>query len=236
MRGKAVSFPNILTRCRITPAYAGKRYAGCDFGNVQRDHPRLCGEKLLSIFQKSNHLGSPPPMRGKGNWTRRSTTSMRITPAYAGKSLWFRDIFSCNKDHPRLCGEKCCRCCGYGTGTGSPPPMRGKGIIDISIIMIHRITPAYAGKRRFLSCVTTIFWDHPRLCGEKLVLCSIFFRNLGSPPPMRGKAAGLSVSPARTGITPAYAGKRTVSSTAAACSWDHPRLCGEKSRLWYNPW
>ena len=129
MRGKGISNLQKEIQRRITPAYAGKRYAGCDFGNVQRDHPRLCGEKLLSIFQKSNHLGSPPPMRGKGNWTRRSTTSMRITPAYAGKSLWFRDIFSCNKDHPRLCGEKCCRCCGYGTGTGSPPPMRGKAFV-----------------------------------------------------------------------------------------------------------
>ena len=69
--------------------------------------------------------------------------------------------------------------------------MRGKGIIDISIIMIHRITPAYAGKRRFLSCVTTIFWDHPRLCGEKVVVST---------------SAGTNRR-----ITPAYAGKRAES-------------------------
>ena len=30
------------------------------------------------------------------------------------------------------------------------------------------------------------------------------------------------------GITPAYAGKRSESSSFSFASWDHPRLCGEK--------
>ena len=126
MRGKAVSFPNILTRCRITPAYAGKRYAGCDFGNVQRDHPRLCGEKLLSIFQKSNHLGSPPPMRGKVLPVLRLWHWDRITPAYAGKSLFVYNLFPEFEDHPRLCGEKDGVAAEKTLPWGSPPPMRGK--------------------------------------------------------------------------------------------------------------
>ena len=45
---------------------------------------------------------------------------------------------------------------------------------------------------------------------------------------MRGKAAGLSVSPARTGITPAYAGKSQGCGIIHGRSQDHPRLCGEK--------
>ena len=45
MRGKEDKKVKTDRTQRITPAYAGKRYAGCDFGNVQRDHPRLCGEK-----------------------------------------------------------------------------------------------------------------------------------------------------------------------------------------------
>ena len=45
---------------------------------------------------------------------------------------------------------------------------------------------------------------------------------------MRGKAAGLSVSPTRTGITPAYAGKRQKGKLFVFCLQDHPRLCGEK--------
>ena len=45
---------------------------------------------------------------------------------------------------------------------------------------------------------------------------------------MRGKAAGLSVSPARTGITPAYAGKSLQLWISDRSQEDHPRLCGEK--------
>ena len=53
--------------------------------------------------------------------------------------------------------------------------------------------------------------DHPRLCGEKL---QTFERSRvleGSPPPMRGKAALPAVPLRRSGITPAYAGKRRFS-------------------------
>ena len=32
--------------CRITPAYAGKSYDSIRKGFFQKDHPRLCGEKL----------------------------------------------------------------------------------------------------------------------------------------------------------------------------------------------
>ena len=32
-------------------------------------------------------------------------------------------------------------------------------------------------------------------------------------------------------ITPAYAGKREQSTKMKSASWDHPRLCGEKSSL-----
>ena len=49
------------------------------------------------------------------------------------------------------------------------------------------ITPAYAGK----SCVFVFFcvlkWDHPRVCGEKLLVLPLVLLRRGSPPRMRGK-------------------------------------------------
>ena len=45
-------------------------------------------------------------MRGKGHSAANSKRQDRITPAYAGKSGFIHDRGSCNKDHPRLCGEK----------------------------------------------------------------------------------------------------------------------------------
>ena len=49
--------------------------------------------------------------------------------------------------------------------------------------------------------------DHPRLCGEKLEKHGKKIINLGSPPPMRGKAFRWIHVVICQGITPAYAGK-----------------------------
>ena len=49
------------------------------------DHPRLCGEKTLTVPNVPADEGSPPPMRGKGDFTNSDTGEVRITPAYAGK-------------------------------------------------------------------------------------------------------------------------------------------------------
>ena len=54
--------------------------------NDQRDHPRLCGEKIA---------------RKMPEWYEE-----RITPAYAGKSSRPQKFTELTGDHPRLCGEK----------------------------------------------------------------------------------------------------------------------------------
>ena len=55
------------------------------------------------------------------------------------------------------------------------------------------------------------------------------WRDMGSPPPMRGKAATLSLIGSTTGITPAHAGKSWSSLSLFSSHGDHPRPCGEKS-------
>ena len=79
---------------------------------------------------------------------------------------------------------------------------------------VVRITPAYAGKSGLHDVLPVPAEDHPRLCGEKFVV-SAFVRDFGgSPPPMRGKAAVGMYRREMWGITPAYAGKRSLSWTA----------------------
>ena len=46
---------------------------------------------------------------------------------------------------------------------------------------------------------------------------------------MRGKAALCALDRAAVGITPAYAGKRTLVGECPKPLWDHPRVCGEKN-------
>ena len=65
MRGKGIGLLIALTVSRITPAYAGKRAGHLKALSTERDHPRLCGEKIDRIFNSVQRSGSPPPMRGK---------------------------------------------------------------------------------------------------------------------------------------------------------------------------
>ena len=70
--------------------------------------------------------------------------------------------------------------------------MRGKVLQTRLTKIRHRITPAYAGKRRSVFGTICSSQDHPRLCGEKLKMPVVVNDGLGSPPPMRGKAIDLN--------------------------------------------
>ena len=208
MRGKVPHLPAITSRARITPAYAGKSsvYLPCSRGCT--DHPRLCGEKIQMHRIPLTVTGSPPPMRGKEMERCSHDAGVRITPAYAGKRYSHSCPSPCHRDHPRLCGEKCEMPSTAFLCLGSPPPMRGKVSFGVVEDILDRITPAYAGKRNFLSQHQCFKQDHPRLCGEKCPKLTKTKEVTGSPPPMRGKVAMLAKLIGKKGITPAYAGKR----------------------------
>ena len=85
-------------------------------------------------------------MRGKASGSFGDYARFRITPAYAGKSFSCH-ISQCNAwDHPRLCGEKDRLKALSNDESGSPPPMRGKGVPAALKVQHIGITPAYAGK------------------------------------------------------------------------------------------
>ena len=127
-------------------------------------------------------------MRGKVQQLSDRFRFLGITPAYAGKSSRSWRLKSHVKDHPRLCGEKYQSFFSVLLRSGSPPPMRGKADFLKACTSSARITPAYAGKRRFQHPFSSLRRDHPRLCGEKALQAEQTRRTQGSPPPMRGKA------------------------------------------------
>ena len=67
MRGKAKAAEAANAAARITPAYAGKSFDSLTVCRRLRDHPRVCGEKLLTTHLQEFLSGSPPRMRGKGS-------------------------------------------------------------------------------------------------------------------------------------------------------------------------
>ena len=151
MRGKVRLLYHRGEFFRITPAYAGK--------------------STEILFTHGCHLGSPPPMRGKGNGKEIAHLLHGITPAYAGKSGFCNPCQNGSEDHPRLCGEKSIKSLQQTRTKGSPPPMRGKARNRSNTIVSSRITPAYAGKSKYLIGIRRWDKDHPRLCGEKIA-CS----------------------------------------------------------------
>ncbi len=86
----------------------------------------MCGENSDGKKTSSNHLGSPPHVRGK----------LYEHP----------DVSILRKDHPRMCGENTDSRVLNLLKLGSPPHVRGKFQRFYIFNRIFRITPACAGK------------------------------------------------------------------------------------------
>ena len=129
----------------ITPACAGNRHARFARCGQCQDHPRVCGEQLLSAYENQFIAGSPPRVRGTGHLGWRAWCPFRITPACAGNRALQAHLGGVEGDHPRVCGEQSAS----GEGTiyplGSPPRVRGTAFGTARSIPAKRITPACAG-------------------------------------------------------------------------------------------
>ena len=151
------------------------------------DHPRVCGEKWAGLCTQRSSTGSPPRMRGKASPDNDNQAITRITPAYAGKRVAAQIFRNLDRDHPRVCGEKCHSRLRAASAEGSPPRMRGKEAAGKLCPVGGGITPAYAGKRQSGELHLQQARDHPRICGEKPCAHIPAVCYIGSPPRMRGK-------------------------------------------------
>ncbi len=128
-----------------------------------------------------------------------------------------------------MCGEKLNLSVGESFLKGSPPRVRGKGVLNVRETLGQGITPACAGKSRKVENIETRKTDHPRVCGEKLTSSAVLYVKWGSPPRVRGKGRPNHCGRRLRGITPACAGKSSILLFGWNPNRDHPRVCGEKS-------
>ena len=167
VRGEAKKAAIFSLYTRITPACAGRSDDLQRPGEMDQDHPRVCGEKPSLPINFPLTTGSPPRVRGEGSERNRNYTEDGITPACAGRSFYRHGIGTCTRDHPRVCGEKHDLHIFSCTHQGSPPRVRGEvGGLEWPEAD-KRITPACAGRRRRRCRKFAESKDHPRVCGEK---------------------------------------------------------------------
>ena len=168
----------------------------------------------MSLNGSAQSIGSPSRMRGKEGDELGLGQTIRITPAYAGKSKSLPSLHIGSRDHPRACGKK--------------------RVVAGGHVEVYRITPACAGKRRVWFSSWPVPWDHPRVCGEKLSTTSTDIHPAGSPSRVRGKADFPVRCREHSRITPACVGKRRKPCRRHAANRDHPRVCGEKDLELYR--
>ena len=146
VRGKVVLCPDVLFPFGDHPACAGKR-------------DRI-GRMRLSFR-------ITPRVWGKDAIQRHPSCGFGITFACAGKRRTDSKTTLSHEDHPRVCGEKTPFSENSFTKSGSPPRVRGKGVVCIIRGRAGGITPACAGKSVRILQLLRVDKDHPRVCGEK---------------------------------------------------------------------
>ena len=186
VRGTGLCVQIHLAQKGITPACAGNSRLLLTGTPVGKDHPRVCGEQEQRLLDRAVREGSPPRVRG----TERIVTVARsiggITPACAGNSRCSCQDHGGAGDHPRVCGEQVMVRKIAGVVGGSPPRVRGTGLLRICTRNPHRITPACAGNSPLVEAGWTEDKDHPRVCGEQLIFNIYYSIGPGSPPRVRG--------------------------------------------------
>ena len=111
-----------------TPAYAGKTPSSLRDFPAHRKHPRLRGEDPGAILLMTDETETPPLTRGRHLVKSISSSYLRNTPAYAGKTQ--------REDHERSAPWK-------------HPRLRGEDLnADKTVESEAGNTPAYAGKTR----------------------------------------------------------------------------------------
>ena len=112
------------TADRITPAYAGKTRQARQYNLQSEDHPRIRGKDYSLKEFRICCLGSPPHTRERPIESLLAPAALRITPAYAGKTIQPSSFHTLSWDHPRIRGKDIAEHYILTPHIGSPPHTR----------------------------------------------------------------------------------------------------------------
>ena len=129
-----------------------------------------------------------------------------------------------------MCGEHESALSSCGELMGSSPRVRGTRRLHRLLRGRPGIIPACAGNTDGSGLHAQFDGDHPRVCGEHLLVSVLVLVVSGSSPRVRGTRIRRSRCSLTPGIIPACAGNTTAASRTPWPNWDHPRVCGEHLR------
>ena len=89
----------------IIPAHAGNTFRKRKVIELAGDHPRACGEHVLTCGVLCATWGSSPRMRGTLHIGELEDYTDGIIPAHAGNTIYTHNPWVPVRDHPRACGE-----------------------------------------------------------------------------------------------------------------------------------
>ena len=150
VRGAAYRADCGLSRRRIIPARAGSSSSRRETPPPSTDHPRACGEQVMTSMTALRSPGSSPRVRGAEEDDVARLRLGRIIPARAGSRARYVARPSCRSDHPRACGEQYVPVAVDDAVTGSSPRVRGADGPHARRHDPPRIIPARAGSRSFM--------------------------------------------------------------------------------------
>ena len=114
----------------------------------KRDHPRVCGEHPFSSIVHNPPGGSSPRVRGTQIKLEETIWSAGIIPACAGNTAHMICLELPTRDHPRVCGEHSSASGIPCRGWGSSPRVRGTHDSSSLHSLPLGIIPACAGNTR----------------------------------------------------------------------------------------
>ena len=211
----------------LIPAWAGKTHSPRGRRQPPRPHPRVGGENSWKLKGKAIVSGSSPRGRGKRGGDDRVHCSVRLIPAWAGKTLTATPGPVDFRVHPRVGGENGGEhgWCPFGgahprvggenghagdfdlIALGSSPRGRGKQSSLATVPAHRRLIPAWAGKTSLPMGHHNLRRAHPRVGGENVDECRHRAHDSGSSPRGRGKPGLSARTLRRTRLIPAWAGK-----------------------------
>ena len=133
----------------IIPALAGNTPAPTRTWATSGDHPRACGEHVVSAISDVVAGGSSPRLRGTPGHTLVGAGEQGIIPALAGNTRQSLQNATACGDHPRACGEHFTFNATIQPLPGSSPRLRGT---PHRVGVWHErvgIIPALAGNTRW---------------------------------------------------------------------------------------